>query len=52
MLDGMFRALPRGVHVEIPEVHYAVKACGDIITTGLDKEVFCQSEEWRHLMYK
>jgi hypothetical protein len=53
MLDRMFRALSGGVHVELvletPEVHYSVMDRADIITMGLDKEVFCQLEEWRHL---
>jgi hypothetical protein len=27
-----------------------MKACAGIITTGMDKEVFCKLDSWRRLM--
>jgi hypothetical protein len=54
MLNAVFKALLKGRHVELIvetlEVRQAVIACAAIITGGLDMEVFCQLEEWRHLM--
>jgi hypothetical protein len=54
LLNTMFSELPRGCHVglvlETPEVMFAVKACADIITIGLDWQVYCQLDGWRCLM--
>jgi hypothetical protein len=54
MLNKMFDQLLRECHadlvLETPEVMFAVKACVDIITIGLGREVFCQLEGWLRLM--
>jgi hypothetical protein len=50
----MFNELPRGCHVDLvletPELLYAARTCADIITQRLDKTIYCQLDEWRHLM--
>jgi hypothetical protein len=54
MVNVMFDPLPRECHVDLIletlEVMFAVKACADIITMGLDGQIYCQLEEWRRLM--
>jgi hypothetical protein len=50
----MFDQLPMECHVDLilgtPEAMFGAKACADIITMGLDREIFCQLEGWQRLM--
>jgi hypothetical protein len=54
LLNRLFDGPPWGCHVDLvletPEVLYAVKACADIFTQELDKEVYCRLDVWRQLM--
>jgi hypothetical protein len=53
LLNMLFDQLPMNSHVylvlETYEVREAVKACADLITKGLDKDIYCKVESWRRL---